>query len=152
LTLYRRPYLESSAESELQTLRATLGQKDEEIARLRDKSKVLNRRIGALEKCVTTQSEKHTWYGYYKVCAKFWGEAEEKLKRALTTLGQISLWIQDFEAKVSDEEWRAIPKLMAGTHRHNYSSRDEVDALLASRIQQLRERMASLQGAKETEK
>ena len=42
--------------------------------------------------------------------------------------------IEGLSRPVSDEEWKAIPKLMSSlTGRSSYSSRDEVDALLAAR-------------------
>jgi len=39
------------------------------------------------------------------------------------------------KAPVSDEEWAAIPKLI-GHYKANYSSRDELDALIAARAKE----------------
>ena len=51
----------------------------------------------------------------------------------LDQIAALQAQVARLKGPVTDEEWDAIPKLMAG--RRNYSSRDEVDALLRARAE-----------------
>lgn len=74
---------------------------------------------------------------------------ETKLQTAEATLGTLMLWIE--EAKVTDEEWKTAIEVWGVTDDrepapHGFAmTRGKVDAFLASRLQQLREKMAGLQ-------
>ena len=59
---------------------------------------------------------------------------EGRATKAEAENAQLRQQIEGLSRPVSDEEWKAIPKLMSSlTGRRSYSSRDEVDALLAAR-------------------
>ena len=55
----------------------------------------------------------------------------ERIARAEARVRELKAENERMKAPVNDEEWKAVPKLMKG-HR-NYSSRDELDAIIASR-------------------
>jgi len=67
-------------------------------------------------------------------------QIKAKLQTAEATLGTLMLWIEEANAKVTDEEWDRCMKTPSGM-----VTRPRVDNMLASRFQQLREKVAGLQ-------
>lgn len=73
-------------------------------------------------------------------------DIESKLQTAEAALGTLMLWIEEANAKVTDEEWSETMLIcVEGKPDRSLTTRPEVDALLASRLQQLRDKVAELQ-------
>lgn len=75
------------------------------------------------------------------VMAADYEKLKAKLRTAEATLGTLMLWIEQANAKVTSEEWQQADC----EDGEFFMQRWRIDALLASRLQQLREKVAELQ-------
>ncbi|HXN71610.1 MAG TPA: hypothetical protein VN861_03545 [Candidatus Acidoferrales bacterium] len=103
---------------------------ERELREARNKNRELNRRVGALEKAVATQSEKGIWYKYYRAIGELYGEKEAQLAEARK------------ELDAGKEIWRNLFKFL--TTEGLIEGRLDVSAITA--IKRLRE-LADQRGA-----
>lgn len=121
--------------AKLQTAEATLARKDEEIARLDSE-------------CYNLRNESRINKEFALSCGskmapaveKYVDSLKQRLQTSEATLGTLMLWIEEANASVTDEEWDRCMKTPSGM-----VTRPRVDNMLASRLQQLREKVAGLQ-------
>lgn len=86
---------------------ALLSAKDAEIAAFRETNRTLNRRVGALEKCVNEQSEKSAWYRYFWVALDMHSLENSRAHAAEAELSALKL----SSARVRDEALREAAKV-----------------------------------------
>jgi len=95
-------------------------------------------RAGNLPANWKEDSSIETWF---PLTAEEFTRTKAKLQTAEATLGALMLWIEEASAKVTSEEWQQADC----EDGEFFMQRWRIDALLASRLQQLREKVAGLQ-------